>query len=91
VFTHLLDGASQVVAQRDAEPADNLRPTTAWTPGERIEDNYGMVVPPDLPAGDYTLEIGMYNGEQRATFNGAGDHLVLGQIQVSPRPLTPVP
>ncbi|HET6315079.1 MAG TPA: glycosyltransferase family 39 protein, partial [Chloroflexota bacterium] len=77
VFTHLLDDGPSVVAQRDAEPADNLRPTTSWKMGERIEDNYGILVPDDLPAGDYTLEIGMYNGEHRATFSGKGDHLVL--------------
>jgi mannosyltransferase len=84
VFTHLLNSASVVVAQRDAEPADNLRPTTTWNPGERIEDNYGIVVPNDLPAGSYTLEIGMYAGERRATFTGRGDHLILGQVQVQP-------
>src|SRR5437870_482292 len=84
VFTHLLDGASLVVAQRDAEPADNLRPTTSWKPGERIEDNYGITVPPNLPAGSYTLEIGMYAGERRSAFNGQGDHLVLGTIEVLP-------
>ena len=84
VFTHLLDAGSQVVAQRDAEPADNLRPTTSWTLGERIEDNYGITVPPNLPAGSYTLEIGMYAGERRSAFNGQGDHLVLGTIEVLP-------
>jgi 4-amino-4-deoxy-L-arabinose transferase-like glycosyltransferase len=84
VFTHLLDGASQVVAQRDAEPADNLRPTTSWKPGERIEDNYGITVPPNLPAGTYTLEIGMYAGDKRSVFAGQGDHLVLGQVEVRP-------
>jgi uncharacterized membrane protein len=84
VFTHLLDPASLVVAQRDAEPADNLRPTTSWKPGEHIEDNYGMVVPEGLPAGSYTLEIGMYDGDKRSNFNGQGDHLLLGEVQVHP-------
>ena len=83
VFTHLLDGTSAVVAQRDAEPADNLKPTTTWTPGERIEDNYGILVPEGLPAGTYTLEIGMYAGETRAQFAGHGDHLELGQVEVT--------
>jgi mannosyltransferase len=84
VFTHLLDGRPTVVAQRDAEPGDNLRPTTTWKPGERVEDNYGILVPEELPAGAYTLEIGMYDGQTRATFPGRGDHLVLGQVQVTP-------
>jgi mannosyltransferase len=84
VFTHLLNASSLVVAQRDAEPADNLRPTTSWQPGERIEDNYGIAIPADLPAGSYTLEIGMYLGETRSVFDGKGDHLVLAQLQIQP-------
>ena len=85
VFTHLLDGASGVVAQRDTEPADNLRPTTSWRPGEQIEDNYGIAIPEDLPPGSYTLEVGMYEGNKRSLFDGDhGDHLVLGQVQVEP-------
>ena len=83
VFTHLLDGNSKVVAQRDAEPADNLRPTTTWARGEQVEDNYGIAIPDNLPDGTYTLEIGMYAGERRSTFDGQADHLVLGQIQVA--------
>ena len=85
VFTHLLDGGSAVVAQRDAEPADNLRPTTSWNRGEQIEDNYGIAIPGDLPAGSYTLEVGMYDGDKRSVFDGdRGDHLVLGEVQVRP-------
>jgi mannosyltransferase len=84
VFTHLLDSASVVVAQRDAEPADNLRPTTSWHRGEQVEDNYGIAIPDNLPAGDYTLEIGMYDGDKRSTFDGNTDHLVLGQVQITP-------
>ena len=83
VFTHLLDGTSGVVAQRDAEPADNLRPTTSWRPGEQIEDNYGIAIPDDLPPGNYTLEVGMYDGSIRSLFEGDhGDHLVLTDVQV---------
>jgi 4-amino-4-deoxy-L-arabinose transferase-like glycosyltransferase len=84
VFTHLLDASSSVVAQRDAEPADNLRPTTTWQTGERIQDNYGIAIPSDLPAGQYTLEIGMYDGDRRSKVDGGADHLILGQVQVLP-------
>ncbi len=83
VFTHLLDGDSRVVAQRDAEPADNLRPTTGWQRGEQVEDNYGIAIPPDLASGSYTLEIGMYDGDRRAVFDKQADHLVLGTIEVT--------
>jgi 4-amino-4-deoxy-L-arabinose transferase-like glycosyltransferase len=84
VFTHLLDSSSVVVAQRDAEPADNLRPTTSWKQGEQVEDNHGIAIPAGLPAGTYTLEIGMYAGDRRSTFDGKTDHLVLGQVEIQP-------
>jgi hypothetical protein len=82
VFTHLLDSSSLVVAQRDAEPGDNLKPTTSWKPGEQIQDNYGIAIPDDLAPGAYTLEIGMYDGDRRSQIAGHGDHLVLGDVQV---------
>jgi hypothetical protein len=84
VFTHLLDSGSVVVAQRDAEPADNLRPTTSWKVGEQVQDNYGIAIPADLPAGSYTLEIGMYDGARRSHLDGGADHLILGEVQVLP-------
>jgi 4-amino-4-deoxy-L-arabinose transferase-like glycosyltransferase len=84
VFTHLLDSGSVVVAQRDAEPADNLRPTTSWKVGEQVQDNYGIAIPADLPAGNYTLEIGMYDGARRSHLDGGADHLILGEVQVLP-------
>jgi 4-amino-4-deoxy-L-arabinose transferase-like glycosyltransferase len=83
VFTHLLDADSRVVAQRDAEPAGNLRPTTGWTRGEQVEDNYGIAIPADLAPGSYTLEIGMYQGDRRSVFDGKADHLVLGTVEVT--------
>jgi hypothetical protein len=92
VFTHLLDDRSKVVAQRDAEPADNLRPTTSWQRGEQIQDNYGIAIPDGLPAGSYTLEIGMYEGDRRSVFDGTADHLILGQVDVvSPSGEAPPP
>jgi hypothetical protein len=83
VFTHLLNRAPKVVAQRDAEPGGGLRPTTSFAPGEQVQDNYGIVVPDDLPAGTYTLEVGMYQGDHRARLSDGSDHLLLGTVQVN--------
>jgi mannosyltransferase len=83
VFTHLLDARPLVVAQRDAEPGGLLRPTTTWQVGEVVEDNYGIVIPSELPPGSYWLEVGMYQESgRRATFAGRDNHLVLGRVQV---------
>ena len=61
VFLHLVDETGNLVAQRDSEPGGNLKPTTIWPPGEVISDNHGLFIPADLPPGDYTLLLGLYD------------------------------
>ena len=62
VFVHVLDPAGEhVVAQRDAEPQDGHAPTTGWVVGEVIDDTYEITLPATLTAGDYPLEIGVYD------------------------------
>ena len=61
VFVHLVDRAGQIVAQADALPAGGLRPTTGWRRGEFVADSYTLDLPRDLPAGDYRLNVGLYN------------------------------
>ncbi|MFQ6099794.1 MAG: hypothetical protein ACE5OS_00965, partial [Anaerolineae bacterium] len=59
-FLHLLDPEGNLVAQSDGIPANWTRPTTGWLPGEYIEDVRVLTIPPDAPAGDYTLFAGLY-------------------------------
>jgi hypothetical protein len=61
VFLHLLDENGRLVAQRDSEPGGALKPTTIWQPGETIIDNHGILIPADLPPGQYTLMLGLYD------------------------------
>jgi mannosyltransferase len=89
VFTHVLDANDHVVAQHDGEPAGGTRPTTAWQPGETVQDRHGIVLPALLPAGTYTIEVGMYlpqGGTRAEVLDDAGhvvaDHVVLGSIAV---------
>lgn len=60
VFTHLLNADGQLVAQADRQPQGGSRPTNSWEPGETIRDSYALVLPNDLPAGNYSIQIGMY-------------------------------
>jgi len=88
VFTHVLDGRSQMVGQRDAEPGGGARPTTTWQEGEVFADNYGVLVLPATPPGEFQLEIGMYSletGERLSvTTDGevVGDRVLLEPIEV---------
>ncbi len=41
-------------------PAGGLNPTFAWSPGEIIPDFHFLSLPPTLPAGEYTLQVGLF-------------------------------
>ncbi|HRQ36800.1 MAG TPA: glycosyltransferase family 39 protein [Chloroflexota bacterium] len=89
VFLHLTDESGQLVAQQDAFPLQGARPTTSWRPGEVLSDEHTLMLPPDLPPGNYTLWLGLYNpdtGERLPVMmNGelqADGRLRLGTIDV---------
>jgi hypothetical protein len=60
VFTHLLDVDNVVRGQVDQQPLAGEAPTTSWVEGEVIADVYEIPVGLDAPAGEYVVEIGMY-------------------------------
>jgi 4-amino-4-deoxy-L-arabinose transferase-like glycosyltransferase len=91
VFVHLLNVEGQLVAQRDSEPVGGLRPTSTWRPGEPIVDRYGVLLPEDLPAGEYTLAVGLYHPDtaNRLPVTGdtqapPGDSWSVGVVYVGP-------
>ena len=61
IFLHLIDSAGQIVAQRDSEPGGGAALTTTWLPGESIIDRHGIFLPLALPAGTYTVRLGLYD------------------------------
>lgn len=83
VFLQLLNAEGVLVAQRDSEPSGNQAPTTSWQVNETIIDNHALAIP-DLPAGDYTLIMGLYasdNPQARLSVNDT-DFLILARIIV---------
>jgi 4-amino-4-deoxy-L-arabinose transferase-like glycosyltransferase len=85
VFIQLLNGDGGLVAQRDSEPGGGLALTTTWTPGEMVIDNHALVLPDDLPPGEYTLIAGLYDlndASARLLLEGGGDALTLHTITV---------
>ncbi len=90
IFAHLLAADGQLVAQYDGEPVGNSRPTNEWLAGDVIEDRRGVLLPPSLTAGTYTLAIGWYpldGGERLAVQAPQGQDLgtevILGIVEVS--------
>jgi hypothetical protein len=61
VFIHLIDENGQIVAQHDGFPASGELPTNIWTPDEYVLDTHAIPLPATLPAGSYTLRVGMYD------------------------------
>lgn len=83
VFIHVLDENGQIVAQADRLPANGLAPTTRWQADDLIRDRYEIVLPAELPSGNYQLQVGLYTeANGRLPINDAtaeGDALILHQ------------
>ena len=83
VFLHLTGPGGALVAQSDGIPANWSRPTTGWLPGEYVTDARVLTIPPDAPAGDYTLYAGLYvPGGERLTTPDGSDAIHLTTITV---------
>jgi hypothetical protein len=88
-FLQLLAPDGRPVAVQDGVPAGGYAPSLGWSPGTPVADRRGLLVPPDLPAGEYALIAGLYEADtgQRLPVQGpAGephrDSVLLAVLQV---------
>jgi hypothetical protein len=91
VFVQMLDESGQLGLQMDGYSVDGFRPTSSWPLGEKVRDNYGLVIPPEMSPGRYRLIAGMYWLETLerlpvTSYEAAhlGDYVLLGEITVAP-------
>ena len=86
VFVHLVDASGAVRAQKDNTPINSTYPTMLWQSGEFVSDAYTLALSPDLPPGDYVLEVGLYLADTGARLPvvGDGDRVVLSKVSVTP-------
>ncbi len=85
VFTQLLNSTGQLVAGQDGQPLGGYFPTSQWPPAEIITDLVRLPLPPDLPAGRYTLITGMYRLDtmERLLVNGGpADFITLTTVEL---------
>lgn len=82
VFVHLRDAAGGTVSQGDGPPCGGAWPTGLWPTGYPIEDGHSIPLPADLPAGRYTLVVGLYDPrtERRVPLTAGGDEVSLETI-----------
>ncbi|MFQ5811825.1 MAG: glycosyltransferase family 39 protein [Anaerolineae bacterium] len=90
VFVHLLDAQNRTWGQKDNLPVEGTYPTTSWLPGEVVSDEYEIVVDATAPAGEYQIEVGMYDLETMDRLPAfdeegkplPGDRILLSKVQV---------
>jgi hypothetical protein len=63
VFVHVIGEDENIVAQQDGMPAQGIRPTAGWRPGEVIIDQHDLYLDPGILPGSYQLYVGLYNPE----------------------------
>jgi len=86
LFVHFLGPTGDLVWQEDGPAVHGTRPTWTWNPGEVIADPHTLILPADLPDGEYRLTTGLYDwrtGRRLPTVDPAGDQLPEGQIEVA--------
>lgn len=78
VFIHLLTpDMGTLVAQRDIEPLNGLRPTNSWALDEIINDPHQVPLPENIPAGTYQIRVGLYNASGRLPVVDSGEAQVI--------------
>jgi hypothetical protein len=88
VFAHLLDGENRVVAQEDRVPVWGTYPTFVWEPGELVVARHRLRARPDLPPGEYEVEVGLYDtatGERLEVVDPGGatdDRIVVTKVVI---------
>ena len=70
VFVHVLDQQGRSLSNADSQPRAGQYPTSAWLPGELIEDRHPLVV----PAGA-TIQVGLYKLDtlERLSLGSSGE------------------
>jgi hypothetical protein len=75
VSARLLDPSGNVLVADDRVPVHFAYPTTAWVPGENVDDVYDLPVPASAPSGSYGLVVILYR---------AADGTEVGRMELSP-------
>jgi hypothetical protein len=85
MFVHLGDDV-ELVAQRDAVPGNGIFPVEDWKPGELVRDQFALLLPPTLPAGEYEIRVGIYDSTTLMRYSliepEGGTYVVVRQMSV---------
>lgn len=84
VFVHVFGPDGALAFQQDKLALSELLPTSTWRMGQPRRDPYAMIAPVNLPAGRYTVRVGLYEPTHGARMAlQAGDALTIGTLEIS--------
>ena len=88
VCAHIIDANGDLVAQHDSWPVRGQWPSTCWMSGEEIVDPLDILLPEEMPPGDYQLLIGLYDGNDGRRLQTADgqDAITLTAIHINQNP-----
>ncbi len=79
-FVHLVNAAGEKVAQTDETPVGPFYTPAAWAAGLLLADQYELLLPADLPPGQYRLLFGAYQEAGRLDWADGQDAHTLAEI-----------
>ena len=89
VFAQLVDAKNNIIAQQDSKPQNGHYATPYWQPGEEIIDAHTLLIPENIPPGEYNILVGLYepaSGYRLQILDEAGefasDHVLLQAIKI---------
>ena len=87
LFAHVVDEEGQLVAQADVQPFDGAFPTRRWPVGAVVGTPLTIPLPADIPPGQYTVKVGLYQWKTLERLPVADDQsgenaVLLGPITV---------
>ena len=60
VFLQLVGADGKIWTTRDSAPVSGQYPTSRWIRNEIVRDTHTLLLPADMPNGDYALQVGLY-------------------------------
>ena len=77
-YVHFDSRDGKTLAQSDHTPGGEFYPPSEWQAGDMLRDSHTIVLPTDIPAGDYQLVAGAYLPDGQS-IDGVG-HIDLGPL-----------
>ena len=78
VFVHVYAPDGKLITQSDGYPLLGLAPFGNWSAGQMLHDRHTLDWPPDAPAGEYRIGVGVYDrgtGQRLEAFDANGARL----------------